>query len=75
MTKNHKTKPEKRTPGPKPGILKLTSKKHRLKPLSLHPLKAAEPIRFFLQVDPTRVETDMRRLRQKSGKAAALPKG
>jgi hypothetical protein len=43
------------------------SKKHILKPLSLHPLKAEEALRLFMQADPAKVEAGMRRLWQKRG--------
>ena len=51
------------------------AKKDGVPYLSLHPVKVEEALSLFIQVDPARVETDMRRLRQKSGKTAALPKG
>lgn len=54
---------------------KQASKKSRLKPLSLYPLKAEEALRLFMQVDPAKVKKGMRQLRQKKGKDAALPTG
>jgi len=50
-------------------------KKHRLRLLSLYPLKPEEALAAFMQVDPAKVKAGMRKLRQKRGKAAALPKG
>ena len=45
----------------------------RLKSLSLHPLKAEEALRLFMQVDPAKVRAGVRRMRQKrSGKSALL---
>lgn len=45
----------------------------RLKPLSLHPMKAEEALRLFMQVDPAKVRAAWR-LRQKRGRNRALPK-
>lgn len=53
--------------------------KHRprqhLRHLSLHPLKAEEALRLFMQVDPAKVRAGTRRLRRKKGQAGALLTG
>jgi hypothetical protein len=48
--------------------------KHRLKPLSLYPLKAEEALSLFMQVDPAKVRVGLRKLRQGRGGRCALPK-
>jgi hypothetical protein len=52
-----------------------TPNKHRLKPLSLYPLKPEKALRLFMQVDPAKVRAGTRRLRRKRGEAGALPTG
>ena len=49
--------------------------KHRLPRLSIYPLKPEEALRLFMQVDPAPVNTVMRKIRQKRGRASALPTG
>ncbi len=51
------------------------AKPRRLGRLSFHPLKPEEALAAFMQVDPAKVKAGMRKLRQKRGKAAALPRG
>lgn len=54
---------------------KPTTKKLRLKSLSLYPLKAEEALSLFMRVDPAKVEGGMRCMQPTRGKKAALPKG
>ncbi len=37
------------------------SKRERLKPISLHPLKAENALRAFMQVDPKKVKRRLKR--------------
>ena len=54
---------------------KVPAKKHRLPRLSFHPLKAEEALSLFMQVDPAKVKTRMKKMRQKRGKVAAWLSG
>ncbi|MBU4271600.1 MAG: hypothetical protein KKE86_10540 [Planctomycetes bacterium] len=56
-------------------LKKKATNPHRLKPLSLRPLKAEEALSLFMQVDPVGVQAGMRRPRRKMGKPSALPTG
>ena len=50
----------------------MKTRKPRLKPISLYPLKAEECLSLFMQVDPTRVRAGIRKLRHGRGKRRAL---
>jgi hypothetical protein len=49
-------------------------KRQRQGPISLHPLKAEQALRLFMQVDPAKVEAGMRTLPHQGGRKPALSK-
>jgi hypothetical protein len=49
--------------------------KSRLPRLSLHPLKAEEALRLFMQIDPAKLKAKTKKLNQKRGKSTTLPTG
>ena len=56
-------------PQPPKKAVKNGKTKHRLKPLSLHPLKAEEALRLFMQVDPGKVRVGIAAMRRKKVRA------